>query len=107
MFAGLARLKWLYLGNGRIGALEEGAFAGLVELEFLAVLAEENIQDQLAYLSNQTDATEQREVSLRLLRHFASAVRHRKYSGIDIERAQIGEASRRVVGFEVGVGVHR
>ena len=44
--------------------------AGLVELEFLAVLAEENIQDQLAYLSNQTDATEQREVSLRLLRHF-------------------------------------
>ncbi|MXW99423.1 MAG: hypothetical protein F4Z89_12500, partial [Acidimicrobiaceae bacterium] len=67
--------------------------AGLVELEFLAVLAEENIQDQLAYLSNQTDATEQREVSLRLLRHFASAVRHRKYSGIDIVTVEV-EGSR-------------
>ena len=67
--------------------------AGLVELEFLAVLADENIQDQLAYLSNQTDATEQREVSLRLLRHFASAVRHRKYSGIDIVTVEV-EGSR-------------
>ena len=67
--------------------------AGLVELEFLAGLADENIQDQLAYLSNQTDATEQREVSLRLLRHFASAVRHRKYSGIDIVTVEV-EGSR-------------
>ena len=60
---------------------------------FLAGLADENIQDQFAYLSNQTDATEQREVSLRLLRHFASAVRHRKYSGIDIVTVEV-EGSR-------------
>ena len=63
--------------------------AGMVELEFLAVLAEENIEDALAYMSEQSDAPEAGEISLRLLRHFASGVRHRKYQGIDIVTVEV------------------
>ena len=61
-----------------------------VELEFMAVIAEEeNIEDRLAYLNSQTEAQEGRELSLRLLRHYASSVRHRKYHGIDIVTVQV------------------
>ena len=58
--------------------------ADVVELEFLVVLEEGNLEDRLAYLGEHTYTPEQSEVSLRLLRHFASSVRHRKYSGIDV-----------------------
>jgi hypothetical protein len=63
--------------------------AGLVELEFMAALPEENLQDRLAYLSEHAESPEASEVSLRLLRHFASAVHHRKYHGIDIVTVEV------------------
>jgi len=63
--------------------------ARVVELEFLVVLGEGNLEDQLAYLGEHTDTPEQSEVSLRLLRHFASSVRHRKYSGIDVVAVEV------------------
>ncbi|MDE0436222.1 MAG: hypothetical protein OXH92_19640 [Bryobacterales bacterium] len=54
-------------------------------LEFVAASGEDNIQDQLSMLGDQADAAlAEREVSLRLLRHFASSVRHRQYHGKDI-----------------------
>ncbi len=62
---------------------------GTVEMEFLAVFEEENIEDQLAYLSEQVEVPEESEVSFRLLRHYASSVRHRKYHGIDIVTVQV------------------
>ena len=62
---------------------------GMIELEFMAVLAEENIEDALAYMSEQSNAPEAGEISLRLLRHFASGVRHRKYQGIDIVTVEV------------------
>ncbi len=62
---------------------------GMVELEFMAVLEEENIEDALAYMSEQSGAPEAGEISLRLLRHFASGVRHRKYQGIDIVTVEV------------------
>lgn len=34
-FASLTALRWLYVGNGRIGTLEAGTFAGLARLESL------------------------------------------------------------------------
>lgn len=55
----------------------------------MAVLAEENLEDRIAYLSEQSEAPEAQEISLRLLRHFASAVRHRKYQGIDIVTVEV------------------
>ncbi len=63
--------------------------ASVIELEFMAVLAEENIEDALAYMSAQSDAPAAGEISLRLLRHFASGVRHRKYQGIDIVTVEV------------------
>ena len=63
--------------------------AGTVELEFLAVFEEENIEDRLAYLSDQAEIPEEREISFRLLRHYASSVRHRKYHGMDIVTVQV------------------
>ena len=66
---------------------------GAVELEFLAVFDEDNLEDRLAYLSEQAETPEEHEISFRLLRHYASSVRHRKYHGIDIVAVQV-EGSR-------------
>ena len=57
---------------------------GSVELEFVATTDRENLEDQLAYLSDEIRLPEANEISLRLLRHQASSVRHQKYHGIDI-----------------------
>ncbi|MDE2695823.1 MAG: hypothetical protein OXH97_04825 [Chloroflexota bacterium] len=67
--------------------------AGTVELEFLALFSEENIEDRIAYMSEQAEAPEVGDISFRLLRHYASSVRHRKYYGIDIVAVEI-EGSR-------------
>ena len=63
--------------------------AGTVEMEFLAVFSEENIEDRLSFMSEQAEAPDVSEVSFRLLRHYASSVRHRKYHGIDIVTVQV------------------
>ena len=62
---------------------------GAVEMEFLAVFEEENIEDRMAYLSDQAEVPEETEISFRLLRHYASSVRHRKYHGVDIVTVQV------------------
>ena len=60
--------------------------AGAVEMEFMAVFDEENLENRLAYLSEQAEKAtfDERELSLRLLRHHSASVRHRKYHGVDI-----------------------
>ncbi len=63
--------------------------ADTVELEFLAVFDEENLEDRLAYLSEETEGLEEGEISLRLLRHFASSVQHQQYHGLDIVTVQV------------------
>ena len=58
--------------------------AGAV-LELVAARGDDNIQDQLAVLGDiGDDASVEREISLRLLRHLASSVRHQQYHDIDI-----------------------
>ncbi len=63
------------------------------ELEYMAVFDEENIEDQLTYLSEEDQMPEEHEASFRLLRHYASSVSHRKYHGIDIVTVRV-EGSR-------------
>ena len=63
--------------------------AGTIEMEFLAVSPEENIEDRIAYMSEQAETPEVSEISFRLLRHYASSVRHRKYHGIDVVTVQV------------------
>ena len=62
---------------------------GTVELEFMAVFDEENLEDRLAYLNEQSEIPEEHEVSFWLLRHYASSVRHRKYHGVDIVTVEV------------------
>ena len=62
------------------------------EAEF-PLFSEENIEDRIAYMSEQAEAPEVGDISFRLLRHYASSVRHRKYYGIDIVAVEI-EGSR-------------
>ena len=54
------------------------------ELEFVSASGTENLEDRLAYLGESPDIEDGREISFRLLRHYASSVRHQKYHGVDI-----------------------
>ena len=79
------------LGDGgprRLAILARPA-AAMVELEFLAALTDENLEDRLAYMNRQSEVPEENEISFRLLRHYASSVRHRKYHGLDIVTVQV------------------
>ena len=62
---------------------------GLVEMEFMAVFDEENLEDRLAYLNEETAGAEEGALSLRMLRHYASSVHHQKYYGLDIVTVQV------------------
>ena len=64
--------------------------SGTAELEFIAASDTGNIEDRIALLGKQAseDAVEH-EISLRLLRHFASSVRHQQYSDADIVTVRV------------------
>ena len=66
---------------------------GTAELEFLAATAGENLEDRLAYLSEQPEILDEHEISFRLLRHYASSVRHQKYHDLDIVTVRVEGAS--------------
>ena len=63
------------------------------ELEFIATSDEENLEDRLSYLSDQPETVDEREISFRLLRHYASSVQHHKYHNVDIVEVEV-EGSR-------------
>ena len=63
-----------------------------VEMEFLAVFDEQNLEDRLAHLNEESQSTaglEDGEVSLRLLRQYASSVHHQKFHGLDVVTVQV------------------
>ncbi|MCE2461721.1 MAG: hypothetical protein J4F38_13215 [Pseudomonadales bacterium] len=58
---------------------------GGATLEFIAAPGEANLEDRIALLNDRLDETSgEREISLRLLRHLASSVRHQQYHDTDI-----------------------
>ena len=61
----------------------------VVEMDLLCVFEEQNIEDRLAYMSEEAQVQDDRELSFRLLRHHASSVHHRKYHGVDIITVQV------------------
>ena len=61
----------------------------LVELEFVATTRGENIEDQMAFLTDEDTLPTIDDLSLRLLRYHASGVRHQKYHGVDIVTVQV------------------
>ena len=70
-------------GNRRLIVTARNQGGG-AELEFVSAAEGENLEDQLAHLSEPADVVDGREISFRILRHYASAVRHQKYHGVDI-----------------------
>ena len=65
---------------------------GGAELEFVSATEGENLEDRLAYLGEAPDIADEREISFRLLRHYASSVRHQKYHGVDIVTVNVERA---------------
>ncbi len=61
----------------------------LVELEFVATTRRENLQDQMAFLTDEAAVPAADELSLRLLRYHASGVRHQKFHGVDVVTIQV------------------
>ena len=58
---------------------------GNAVLEFIAATGEENVQDRIGLLADRPeDVLVEREVSLRLLRHIASSVRHQQFHDVDV-----------------------
>ena len=59
-------------------------------LEFTAAAGDENIQDRMGLLADRPDdVLMEREVSLRLLRHLASSVRHQQFHDTDIVTVRV------------------
>lgn len=71
----------------RLVILAEAA-AGTMQIEFIAVFDGENLEDRLAYLSDEArgvaDDEQGRDMTLRLLQHYASSVRHQRFYGLDV-----------------------
>ena len=62
---------------------------GGVEMEFLAVAGEGNIEDRMAFLGGAAEVPVERDFSLRLLQHIATSVRHQKYHDTDIVTVRV------------------
>ena len=62
-----------------------------VDLEFVATTDDANLEDRLALLGEQvTGAPVEEEISLRLLRHYASSVRHQQFHDTDVVTVRVG-----------------
>ncbi len=54
------------------------------EVEFVTAAETENVEDRIAYLSELPPIPDDREISFRLLCHYADSVRHQKYHALDV-----------------------
>ena len=62
-------------------------------LEFVAATEEANLEDQIALLGDRAvGGRVEQEVSLRLLRHYASSVRHNQYHDTDVITVRVEPA---------------
>ena len=60
-----------------------------IEMEFVVTTEGENLEDKLAYMNEQPELRNESEISFRLLRHYASSVKHNKYHDTDIITVQV------------------
>ena len=71
----------------QISARNDGRAA---ELKFVAATDETNIEDRIAMLGDRVTGTgAEQEVSLRLLRHLASSIRHQQYHETDVVTVRV------------------
>ena len=66
--------------------------SGSAELEIVVAsddAIEGNIENRIAYLGQDQGLEDEQQLSVRILRHYASSVHHRKYYGIDIVSCRV------------------
>ena len=64
-----------------------------IEMEFVVTTEGGNLEDKLAYMNEQPEIQDEREISFRLLRHYASSVQHHKYHDTDIITVQVAPSA--------------
>lgn len=67
---------------------------GSAELEIVVAsddAIQGNIENRMAYLGQDQALEDEQELSVRILRHYASSVHHRKYYGIDIVSCRVDQ----------------
>ena len=68
----------------------------VAELEFISGESEENLEDRIRQLQqHDSETSAEREISLQLLRHYASSVRHQQYQNTDIITVRVDQPSTR------------
>ena len=66
----------------------------VAELEFLSAAYDMvNLEDRLAYLSDEPEVPDEQEVSFRLLRYYSSSLRHQKFHDMDVVTVQVDSSS--------------
>ena len=75
--------------SGRRLVVTARSVGGGAELEFISATEGENLEDRLAYLGENPEITDGREISYRLLRHLSSSVSHQKYHGVDVVSVRV------------------
>jgi len=106
------RMKWSEEAAERLRAAGEETLMSLVErggdegglrrlrvaarsdgndavIEFLAVPQGTNLEEQMALIRENAPPADAREMSLRLLGHYASSVRHRRYGANDLVTVRV------------------
>ena len=63
--------------------------AGQLELEYIAVAGEANIEDRALILQDATSESTESDLSVQLLHHFATEIRHQKYFDMDIVNIRV------------------
>ncbi len=75
------------------------------ELEFIAAPGGRNIEDRLVLMTPEAPAPIENELSLRLLRHFASSVEHQQYHDTDVLTVTVGSDSKEPTGQVEPAGI--
>lgn len=77
-------------GEGRRLVVKARGEGSSIELEFVTSGSDGNIEDEIMLLGEQPDGTMvERELSLRLLRHYASSVHHQSFTNADVLTARV------------------
>ena len=79
------------LASGRRLVVTARSVGGGAELEFVSATEEENLEDRLAYMGENPDISDGRDISFHLLRHLSSSVKHQKYHGVDIVSVNVAK----------------
>ncbi len=82
-------------GERRLLLIAEGD-GSRAELEFIAAMEEANLEDRMAMLTEGAAGTpSEEELPLRLLRHYASSVRHQQYHDTDVVAVHVDASPAR------------